>query len=294
MAAGSADIDAVSGATYTSARLQEVPPVGPGQGRRSPRRPRSAAGGSEDARGRRRGPGGPPGPGAAQAKTLTGTAVETDYGPVQVRITVTGGKITKAEAVQSPSGGRSNQISADAVPKLNQAAVAAGQRRHRRRVRRHVHQRRLQGVPAVGAGPGRWLTPVAELAEPTKLPPRCVTRRRSWARSSPSTSAAGNPGPCRRRWTRRWPDCTAVDEVFSTYREDSQISRLARGELTVDECDPEVAEVLELCAEAERLSDGWFSTTIRGSPRPDRHRQGLGRRTRGPASRRRPGRAASA
>ncbi|MFD7709915.1 FAD:protein FMN transferase [Streptomyces sp. NPDC059785] len=55
-----------------------------------------------------------------------------------------------------------------------------------------------------------------------------------------------------------------VDRVFSTYRDDSQISRLARGELTAAECDPEVAEVLALGAEAERLSDGWFSTTYEG------------------------------
>ena len=55
-----------------------------------------------------------------------------------------------------------------------------------------------------------------------------------------------------------------VDEVFSTYRDGSQISRLARGELTIDECDPDVTEVLNLGAEAERLSDGWFSTTYEG------------------------------
>lgn len=55
-----------------------------------------------------------------------------------------------------------------------------------------------------------------------------------------------------------------VDKVFSTYRDTSQISRLARGELTVGECDPEVAEVLELGAEAERLSDGWFSMRYEG------------------------------
>nr|WP_033323521.1 FAD:protein FMN transferase [Streptomyces yerevanensis] len=55
-----------------------------------------------------------------------------------------------------------------------------------------------------------------------------------------------------------------VDAVFSTYKENSQISRLGRGELAVDDCDPEVAEVLELCAEAERLSDGWFSTKYAG------------------------------
>jgi thiamine biosynthesis lipoprotein len=55
-----------------------------------------------------------------------------------------------------------------------------------------------------------------------------------------------------------------VDEVFSTYRADSQVSRLARGELTVGACVPEVAEVLELAVEAERVSDGWFSTSYRG------------------------------
>ncbi|MGI5453226.1 FAD:protein FMN transferase [Streptomyces sp. CA-249302] len=55
-----------------------------------------------------------------------------------------------------------------------------------------------------------------------------------------------------------------VNEVFSTYREDSQVSRLARGELTVEECDPEVAEILGLGAEAERTSDGWFSLRYEG------------------------------
>ncbi|MFE9451370.1 FAD:protein FMN transferase [Streptomyces sp. NPDC006739] len=55
-----------------------------------------------------------------------------------------------------------------------------------------------------------------------------------------------------------------VDEVFSTYREDSQVSRLARGETTVADCDPEVAEVLGLGAEAERASGGWFSMRYGG------------------------------
>ncbi|WP_330351571.1 FAD:protein FMN transferase [Streptomyces sp. NBC_00582] len=55
-----------------------------------------------------------------------------------------------------------------------------------------------------------------------------------------------------------------VNEVFSTYREDSQVSRMARGELSVGECDPEVAEVLDLGAEAERVSDGWFSMRYEG------------------------------
>ncbi|QIJ61686.1 FMN-binding protein [Streptomyces sp. JB150] len=65
------------------------------------------------------------GAGAAGATTVTGDAVRTQYGPVQVRITVSGGRIVDAEAVRAPSGGRSSQITADAVPRLNQAAIAA-------------------------------------------------------------------------------------------------------------------------------------------------------------------------
>jgi thiamine biosynthesis lipoprotein len=55
-----------------------------------------------------------------------------------------------------------------------------------------------------------------------------------------------------------------VDEVFSTYRADSQISRLGRGEITVEECPAEVAEILDLCAEAGRRSGGWFSAMPAG------------------------------
>ena len=61
------------------------------------------------------------------AKTVTGQVVDTRYGPVQVQITVKGGKITAATAVEYPSGdSRSAQISSYAIPTLNQEAVAAG------------------------------------------------------------------------------------------------------------------------------------------------------------------------
>ncbi|MFG1704246.1 FAD:protein FMN transferase [Nonomuraea sp. M3C6] len=51
-----------------------------------------------------------------------------------------------------------------------------------------------------------------------------------------------------------------VDAVFSTYRPGSAISRLARGELGVRGCPPEVARVLALCAQAEQQTDGYFTT----------------------------------
>jgi len=51
--------------------------------------------------------------------TFTGNVSQTQYGDVQVRITVAGGKVTKAEAVKAPSGGTSTQKTEQSVPKLN-------------------------------------------------------------------------------------------------------------------------------------------------------------------------------
>lgn len=50
-----------------------------------------------------------------------------------------------------------------------------------------------------------------------------------------------------------------VDATFSTYRADSEISRLGRGELRPAACSPEVREVLARCAELEDETDGYFS-----------------------------------
>jgi thiamine biosynthesis lipoprotein len=49
-----------------------------------------------------------------------------------------------------------------------------------------------------------------------------------------------------------------ADNVFSTYKADSPISRLRRGEVTLGECPSVVAEVLELCREARTITAGWF------------------------------------
>ncbi|MCX4768762.1 MULTISPECIES: FAD:protein FMN transferase [unclassified Streptomyces] len=59
-----------------------------------------------------------------------------------------------------------------------------------------------------------------------------------------------------------------VDAAFSTYRPDSHISRLDRGEIRLADCPPEVHEVLSLCALATRDSDGWFSIAPAGALDP--------------------------
>ena len=56
-----------------------------------------------------------------------------------------------------------------------------------------------------------------------------------------------------------------VDRLFSTYTPDSEISRLGRGEVTVDDCDPLVSEVLALADDARRRTGGYFDVHL-----PDR------------------------
>jgi len=50
-----------------------------------------------------------------------------------------------------------------------------------------------------------------------------------------------------------------VDRLFSTDRTDSDISRLRRREIRLDDADPLVTEVLGLCADAEVATGGHFS-----------------------------------
>jgi thiamine biosynthesis lipoprotein len=49
-----------------------------------------------------------------------------------------------------------------------------------------------------------------------------------------------------------------ADAVFSTWKPDSPINQLRRGELRLDQGPKEMAEVLLLCARARELSGGWF------------------------------------
>jgi uncharacterized protein with FMN-binding domain len=63
---------------------------------------------------------------AATSRTVTGDTVDTDYGPVQVRITVVGTKITDVTALQLPNDrSRSREISGFAGPQLRSEALAA-------------------------------------------------------------------------------------------------------------------------------------------------------------------------
>jgi len=65
-------------------------------------------------------------PATTTTRSVTGDAISTRYGPVQVKVTLDGTKITTIDVVQYPSHDHKDQeINSYALPVLNQEAIAA-------------------------------------------------------------------------------------------------------------------------------------------------------------------------
>src|SRR5205823_1464868 len=110
-AAATAPLDAAA-APGTSAGTAPPPPAPTTTARPAPGRPGPTTAA-------------PAGPGL-HAGTFTGTIVQTKYGPVQVRITVAGGRITDVAAPQLPSShGESVRINQRAAPIMRREALDA-------------------------------------------------------------------------------------------------------------------------------------------------------------------------
>jgi uncharacterized protein with FMN-binding domain len=63
---------------------------------------------------------------SSAAKTYTGASTDTQWGPVQVQITVQNGKITKVNVVDYPHGNpRDDEINSYALPQLTQETLSA-------------------------------------------------------------------------------------------------------------------------------------------------------------------------
>ncbi|MFD7595753.1 FMN-binding protein [Kitasatospora sp. NPDC059812] len=64
--------------------------------------------------------------GAGGTRKVTGDAVNTRYGPVQVEVTLAGSRITTVDVVKYPTEDRRDrEINSSALPLLNQEAIAA-------------------------------------------------------------------------------------------------------------------------------------------------------------------------
>ena len=53
-----------------------------------------------------------------------------------------------------------------------------------------------------------------------------------------------------------------VDQEFSTYKPDSQVSKIRRGELKIEDASAQMQEVWELCLKARELTDGSFDPWV--------------------------------
>lgn len=68
----------------------------------------------------------PQAPANTGTKVVTGDTADTIYGPVQLKVTFSGKKITNISVLQYPSGTyRDQEINSYALPQLNQEAMAA-------------------------------------------------------------------------------------------------------------------------------------------------------------------------
>jgi len=65
-------------------------------------------------------------------------------------------------------------------------------------------------------------------------------------------------------WFRR------VDDLFSTWRDDSEVSRLGRGALHLEDTSREVRDVLALCDQVTETSRGAFDVRFAANPRVER------------------------
>lgn len=66
----------------------------------------------------------------------------------------------------------------------------------------------------------------------------------------------------------------AVDRRFSTYRADSEVCRLERGEVTLAQCSDDLRFVLDECARLWRQTDGYFDAYATGRLDPSGYVKG--------------------
>src|SRR5690348_1496617 len=67
-----------------------------------------------------------PTPPAGQNTVVNGSVADTQWGPVQVQVTISGGRISKVVVLQQPDGNpRDREINSYAIPQLNQEVLTA-------------------------------------------------------------------------------------------------------------------------------------------------------------------------
>ena len=159
--------------------------------------------------------------------------------------------------LQYPNGnGRDVEINNYSLPILIQETLEP-EREHRHGQRRDVHQHRLHPVPAERARPGQ---PVTVASPPLQ---RYVAHVMGMPVSLALRGRHADDERGARGLGARVAELPEVDRVFSTYRADSVVSRLGRGEIDLADCPAEVARG----PRAGRAGAGGVRRRLRRTPR---------------------------
>jgi thiamine biosynthesis lipoprotein len=101
-----------------------------------------------------------------------------------------------------------------------------------------------------------------------------VVERTEHVMGMPVTATVRDPGFDPRALDAAFAELRAVDARFSTYRGDSEVSRLARGELAPERASPLVRDVLARCEALRKESGGAFDAYAGGALDPSGYVKG--------------------
>ena len=192
--------------------------------------------------------------------TFTGPLAANPYGDVQVQITVQGGKIVDVQALSLPIGGHSGRISNYVEPILRSQALAAQSARINGVSGASYTSQAYAAVAPRGPRPG-W--PLMAMPMPISSDGACDPEPRRRLRvehimGTAVTIDARAPFTEEAVLDAAFASVRDIDARFSLYREDSELSRLARGEIAISDLSPDVRWVLAASDDLARTSGGAF------------------------------------
>ena len=195
-----------------------------------------------------------------------GTCGECHNYAISVTITVSGGQIIAASYAYSVDPGGSRSYANRGVPGVATAApVAAHLEPRQAGLRRHLRGQRIRAVGPKCHAEGR-------AARVTDDAPRLY--RRESVMGTLATVVVYDPVPRDGLLDETFAWLHEVDARFSTYKQESEICRLDRGELRPEQSSADVQAVLDTCADLWRRTDGFFDIYATGRLDPSGYVKG--------------------
>ena len=191
---------------------------------------------------------------ASAAKVYHGSKASMKWGVVQVTITVSGRRITGVSDTTPKGKARSLFINDRAEPILKRETLKA-------------QNARIQLVSGATLTSRAWSSR-SSMPSARPISSRVADPPGRWVEhvmGMPIVVEVGDPGAWSEpveavfRWFR------FVDETFSLYRPESEMSRLNRGDLALGACHAAVRSVLRRCEELREATGGYFDARAAGA-----------------------------